>query len=132
MTLRRSHLGYIGAILGVGSVRARRFISVPARIALRPRRAKDVGVRTLRLAAFAVWLVTVVSVAVAALQVLDLLPTTRLDWLPAWIVPFFALAVLTPASVGLLIAIRRHYRDLDAPIVRSEDGMSDTNIAIAS
>jgi signal transduction histidine kinase len=88
-------------------VPARTFISVPARIALRPRRAKDVGVRALRLAAFAVWFVTVVSMAVAALQVFDLLPTTRLDWLPGWMVPFLAVAVLTPASVGLVIAIRR-------------------------
>jgi len=66
-----------------------------------------VGMRVLRPTAVVVWIATVALVTVAALQVLGLLPTTRLGWIPAWIVPFFMLAVLTPASVGLLIALRR-------------------------
>lgn len=62
--------------------------------------------RVLRPTAVVVWIATVALVAAAVLQVLGLLATTRLAWIPAWNAPFFMLAVLTPASVGLLIALR--------------------------
>ena len=65
------------------------------------------GMRVLRPTAAVVWIATVALVTVAVLQVLGLLATTRLAWIPAWNAPFFVLAVLTPASVGLLIALRR-------------------------
>lgn len=63
--------------------------------------------RVLRPTAVVVWTATVALVTVAVLQVLGLLATTRLAWVPAWNAPFFVLAVVTPASVGLLIALRR-------------------------
>jgi signal transduction histidine kinase len=65
------------------------------------------GMRALRSAAVAVWLATVLAAGVIALQVLGQLPTDYLEWLPAWMIPFFLVAVVTPATVGLLIALRR-------------------------
>ncbi|HSL66472.1 MAG TPA: histidine kinase [Gaiellaceae bacterium] len=63
--------------------------------------------RALRVAAGGVAALTVVSFALGAMQVVGLLPTTRLSWLPPVMIPFMAAAVLTPTAVGLAIALRR-------------------------
>jgi signal transduction histidine kinase len=58
----------------------------------------------LRMAAWAIALATVAMLVVGLLQVLEVLPSEQKDWIPLGIYPFLALALLAPASVGLLIA----------------------------
>ena len=62
--------------------------------------------RALRLAAPVVALATAVFVVIGALGTLGVLPKPA-DANPIWITPLVALAVLAPATVGLLIAIRQ-------------------------
>ena len=63
--------------------------------------------RGLRLAAVGVATATVAFLAVGFLMVFDVVPSRTSDWLPAWILPFIAVAWLTPAFVGLAIALRQ-------------------------
>jgi signal transduction histidine kinase len=79
---------------------------VLARIAVLLRETKDVGMRGLRVAASGVALTTVVFLVIGLLGTLGVLPKPA-DADPLWVTPLLALAVLAPASVGLLIAIRK-------------------------
>jgi len=58
--------------------------------------------RTLRLAAAGVAGATFVFTGLAVVRA-----GSVLDWVPHWLTPFLALAFVAPATVGLLIAIRR-------------------------
>ena len=60
----------------------------------------------LRLLACGVALATFASLTVGLLQVLEVLPSDQEDWIPFAIYPFLALAILSPAVVGLLIALQ--------------------------
>jgi hypothetical protein len=62
--------------------------------------------RALRLAAPVVAVTTAVFVVIGVLGTLGVLPKSA-DANPIWITPLVALAVLAPATVGLLIAIRQ-------------------------
>jgi signal transduction histidine kinase len=62
--------------------------------------------RALRFAASAVALVTAAFVVIGVLGTLGVLPKPA-DANPVWITPLVALAVLAPATVGLLIALRQ-------------------------
>jgi signal transduction histidine kinase len=72
--------------------------------------------RGLRLAAVGVAATTVACLAAGVLMVLDVLPSRTSDWLPAWVLPFIAVAWLTPSLVGLAIALR-HPRNVIAWIM---------------
>lgn len=61
--------------------------------------------RRLRILACCVALTTVALVTAGLLQVLEILPSEQEDWIPLAIYPFLALAVLSPAAIGLLIAL---------------------------
>jgi signal transduction histidine kinase len=76
-----------------------------ARIALWRKTSKDVGMRLARIAASLVASTTVVLIALFPLQAAGVLGRPH-DW-PLAMYPFIALAVLTTATVGLLIALRR-------------------------
>ncbi|HSJ94680.1 MAG TPA: histidine kinase [Gaiellaceae bacterium] len=58
--------------------------------------------RTLRLAAAAVAGATFVFTGLAVVRA-----GSVLDWIPHWLTPFLALAFVAPATVGLLVALRR-------------------------
>jgi signal transduction histidine kinase len=77
-------------------------ISVLAPIAVCPSGAKDVGMRGLRIAAWAVALVVYAIVALGAFDV-----GGARGWIPAPLFAFVALAFLVPPTVGLLIALRQ-------------------------
>ena len=62
--------------------------------------------RGLRVLACCVALATVALVTTGLLQVLEVLPSEQEDWIPLAIYPFLALAILSPAVVGLLIALQ--------------------------
>jgi signal transduction histidine kinase len=79
---------------------------VLARIALSDREAKDGAMRVPRILACGVALATFVLLVVGLLQVLEVLPSDQENWIPLAIYPFLALAILSPAVVGLLIALQ--------------------------
>jgi signal transduction histidine kinase len=81
-------------------------ISVLARIAVAPVEANDSGMRGLRILACGVALATCVLLTIGLLQVLEILPSDQENWIPLAIYPFLALAILSPAVVGLLIALQ--------------------------
>ena len=62
--------------------------------------------RGLRALACGVALATLTALTVGLLQVLEVLPSAQEDWIPLAIYPFLALAILSPAVVGLLIALQ--------------------------
>ncbi len=62
--------------------------------------------RGLRIFACGVALATLAALTVGLLQVLEVLPSDQEDWIPLAIYPFLALAILSPAVVGLLIALQ--------------------------
>ena len=62
--------------------------------------------RGLRIAACGVALATLASLTVGLLQVLEVVHSDQEDWIPLAIYPFLALAILSPAVVGLLIALQ--------------------------
>jgi signal transduction histidine kinase len=66
---------------------------------------RDSGTRA-RIAACGVALATFGALATGLLQVLEVLPSEQEDWIPAAIYPLLALAILSPAVVGLLIALQ--------------------------
>lgn len=76
-----------------------------ARIAKRDKTSKDVGMRGLRIAASLVALATAALVAVFPFEAAKLVARPH-DWPPA-MYPFIAVAALSTATVGLLIALRR-------------------------
>ena len=62
--------------------------------------------RGLRILACAVALATFSSLTVGLLQVVEVVHSDQEDWIPLAIYPFLALAILSPAVVGLLIALQ--------------------------
>ena len=62
--------------------------------------------RGLRILACGVALATLTALTVGLLQVLEVLPSDQEAWIPLAIYPFLALAILSPAVVGLLIALQ--------------------------
>ena len=76
-----------------------------ARIAKPDKTSKDVGMRWLRIAASLVAVATAACVALFPLEAANLLERPY-DW-PVPMYPFIAIAALTTATVGLLIALRR-------------------------
>ena len=62
--------------------------------------------RTLRILACGVALATLTALTIGLLQVLEVVPSDQEDWIPLAIYPFLALAILSPAVVGLLIALQ--------------------------
>src|SRR6187455_3224439 len=62
--------------------------------------------RGLRALACGVALATLTALTVGLLQVLEVLPSAQEDWIPLAVYPFLALAILSPAVVGLLIALQ--------------------------
>jgi signal transduction histidine kinase len=78
---------------------------VLARIAKPDKTSKDVGMRWLRIAASLVALATAACIALFPLEAANLLERPH-DW-PVPMYPFIAVAALTTATVGLLIALRR-------------------------
>ena len=62
--------------------------------------------RGLRALACGVALATLTALTVGLLQVLEVLPSAQEDWIPLAFYPFLALAILSPAVVGLLIALQ--------------------------
>ena len=60
----------------------------------------------LRALACGVALATLTALTVGLLQVLEVVPSDQEDWIPLAIYPFLALAILSPAVVGLLIALQ--------------------------
>lgn len=62
--------------------------------------------RGLRILACAVALSTLALLTVGLLQVLEVLPSDQENWIPLAVYPFLALAILSPAVVGLLIALQ--------------------------
>ena len=76
-----------------------------ARIAKLGKTSKDVGMRVLRIAAFLLAAATAALVALFPFEAANVLPRPH-DW-PAAMYPFIAIAGLSPATVGLLIALRR-------------------------
>jgi signal transduction histidine kinase len=101
-TLGRPASPYIDATAEPRYALATNSISVPAPIAVWQREAKDVVMRRLRMAA---WAVTVAAYVIVALGALDVGGTR--GWIPLALFPFVALAFLTPPTVGLLIALRQ-------------------------
>lgn len=65
------------------------------------------GMRGLRLAAVCVATATFASLGVGLLQVAGVLPARHDDWIPIWLVVFIVFTWLSPAVVGLLIALRK-------------------------
>lgn len=63
--------------------------------------------RGLRVAAVCVAAATLGSFLIGVLQILGVLPTDTSDWIPLWILPFIAVALLVPTAVGLAIAVRQ-------------------------
>ena len=61
--------------------------------------------RDLRIVACGVALVTFAFLTVGLLQVLEILPSEQEDWIPLAAYAFLALAVLSTAAIGLLIAL---------------------------
>ena len=90
----------------VGSVPAMNVGSVLARIAVPPGEANDAGMRGLRFLACGVALATLTALTIGLLQVLEVVPSDQEEWIPLAIYPFLALAILSPAVVGLLIALQ--------------------------
>ena len=76
-----------------------------ARIAKPDKTSKDVAMRGLRIAASLVALATAACVALFPFEAANLLARPH-DW-PVAMFPFIAIAALAPATVGLLIALRR-------------------------
>jgi signal transduction histidine kinase len=74
--------------------------------------AEDAARRTrssldaLRIAAWGVALATTASLVLGFLQVVEVLPSEQEDWIPVAMYPLLALAILSPALVGLLIALQ--------------------------
>ena len=62
--------------------------------------------RGLRALACGVALATLTALTVGLLQVLEVVHSDQEDWIPLAIYPFLALAILSPAVVGLLIALQ--------------------------
>ena len=62
--------------------------------------------RALRILAWGVALATLAALTAGLLQILEILPSDQEDWIPLAIYPFLALAILSPAVVGLLIALQ--------------------------
>jgi signal transduction histidine kinase len=62
--------------------------------------------RALRILACGVALATLTALTIGLLQVLEVLPSDQEDWIPLAIYPFLALAILSPAVLGLLIALQ--------------------------
>jgi signal transduction histidine kinase len=79
---------------------------VLARIAAGDVEANDVRMRGLRILACGVALATLAALTVGLLQVLEVVPSEQENWIPLAIYPFLALAILSPAGVGLLIALQ--------------------------
>jgi signal transduction histidine kinase len=79
---------------------------VLARIAAGDVEANDVRMRGLRILACGVALATLAALTVGLLQVLEVVPSEQENWIPLAIYPFLALAILSPAVVGLLIALQ--------------------------
>jgi signal transduction histidine kinase len=79
---------------------------VLARIAGRLGEANDGGMRGLRILACGVALATLLLLTVGLLQVLEVLSSDQENWIPLSVYPFLALAILSPAVVGLLIALQ--------------------------
>jgi signal transduction histidine kinase len=104
-TLGRLSAPHIGATAGLQSSTARRKSPVLARIAKPDRTAKDVDMRALRIAASLVALATAAIVVLLPFEAANVLARPH-DW-PAAMYPFIAIAALAPATVGLLIALRR-------------------------
>lgn len=63
--------------------------------------------RGLRVAAVCVAAATLGSFLIGVLQILGVVPTDTSDWIPLWILPFIAVALLVPTAVGLAIAVRQ-------------------------
>jgi signal transduction histidine kinase len=84
----------------------RNAISVLARIAVGHVGANDPGMRGLRILACGVALATFASLTVGLLQVLEVFHSDQEDWIPLAVYPFLALAILSPAVIGLLIAVQ--------------------------
>jgi signal transduction histidine kinase len=104
-TLGRPAAAHIGATARLASSAARERKPVLARIAKRDKTSKDVGMRALRIAASLVALATAAIVVLFPLEAANLLARPH-DW-PVAMYPFIAVAALAPATVGLLIALRR-------------------------
>jgi signal transduction histidine kinase len=79
---------------------------VLARIAAGDVEANDVRMRGLRILACGVALATLAALTIGLLQVLEVVPSEQENWIPLAIYPFLALAILSPAGVGLLIALQ--------------------------
>ena len=62
--------------------------------------------RGLRILACVLALATTASLTIGLLQVLEVIPSEQENWIPLAIYPFLALAILSPAVVGLLIALQ--------------------------
>ncbi len=82
-----------------------RSISVLARIAVRAQRRMIPDARSSH-PACGVAVATLAALTVGLLQVLEVLHSEQEDWIPLAIYPFLALAILSPAVVGLLIALQ--------------------------
>ena len=77
-----------------------------ARIAAGDVEANDVRMRGLRILACGVAFATFALLTAGLLQVLEVVHSDQENWIPLAIYPFLALAILSPAVVGLLIALQ--------------------------